>query len=264
MTSLPGFFAVLALLFSSLVAAANPIPAADQKIDKVPAEPRSLEELIDLRWEDWRSPKHQPVSDQEAKRRCALPLREHTADALKRVTVHYTGMKASFKPGLVDKPKERRATLVSKLRQLYNFSTATREGFKKNLWSDVPYHFYLDAYAQVGQGRDLRYQVDSNTRYETNGHLSIVVEGDDGDRLSPAQKAKLILLLDALTARAGVSSKKQIGVHGDFADTSCPGPELRQFVREYKVGRKDLGGNNDPVIGKHPHGMYPELICPRN
>lgn len=261
MTPHSGFLAACALFFVSFGAVANPIPAADQKIDRAGA--RSIESLIDLKGEEWRGGKHQPFTPEEARRRCALPLREHTKDAVKRVTVHYTGAPASFKPGLVDKPKQRRETLVKKLRHLYEFSTATREGFKKNLWSDVPYHLYLDAYAQVGEGRDMQYQVDSNTRYETNGHFSIVVEGDDGDKLTSVQKAKLTQLLDALTERVNVTSKKQIGVHGDFASTSCPGPELRQFVKEYKASRKDLSGSDEPVIGQHPRGMYPELLCPK-
>lgn len=235
MRSLSPLAVALALLASSFVAVVEPISAADQKIDSAGAPARSLESLIDIGGDEWRGASRRPFSPDEALRRGALPLREHSVGAMKRVTIHYTGNRAIYKPELVNNTKERRATLARKLRQLYEFSTSTREGFKKNLWSDVPYHLYLDAYGQVGQGRDLKFQVDSNTRYETDGHLSIVVEGDDDDKLTPTQKTKLTQLLDALVSRSGITAKSQIGVHSDFANTTCPGPELRQFLKGYQV-----------------------------
>jgi len=145
------------------------------------------------------------------------------------VTVHYTGAKA--------KPEN---NISGKLRSLYNFSTRQRTKFKRNLWTDVPYHYYLDAKGLVAGGRDTRYQPDSNTKYDTDGHISIVVEGNDKDHISAEQQEKLKRMLDAAVIQYNIKSISQIGVHSDFASTTCPGPELRALVEAYKRSRSDL------------------------
>lgn len=175
------------------------------------AVPAELAGLVDLPAQTWRKEQRAPI-ESRLKQHSALPT---------QLTIHYTGAK-----------KNPKLNLSQKLQNLYYFSTKELTEFKKKLWGDVPYHFYIDMNGKVAEGRALGYQPDTNTSYNPDRHITIVVEGNDKDTLSSGQKQTLFRLMDAILKYYALS-KSAVGKHKDFTATSCPGPSVGAAVHEY-------------------------------
>ena len=146
-----------------------------------------------------------------------------------RITIHHTGSRQQ-----PDRP------FVEKLRGLQQFSQnpgRLASGGTKPAWADIPYHFYIDAAGRIAEARDARYAGDTNTTYDTRGHLLIVLEGSFGtEQPSAAQLQSLENLVLWLARRWNIGAHA-IQAHRDFAATACPGdnldarlPELRALV----------------------------------
>src|SRR5262245_330084 len=84
------------------------------------------------------------------------------------IVIHHTSVR--------QQPK---LTLEQKLRGLQSFSQTpgTVNARPKPAWGDVPYHFYIDLAGRIGEGRDLNYAGDTNTKYSTANRIQIVLEG---------------------------------------------------------------------------------------
>jgi hypothetical protein len=133
------------------------------------------------------------------------------------IVVHHTGVAQNPKLGL-----ER------KLQNLQSFSqsSATMGTRIKPPWPDIPYHFYIDMTGRIGETRDVRCRGDSNTSYDLNGHIQVVVEGDfEKETPARAQVDALADLLLWLSARWNVPLER-ITMHKDHAETDCPGQTL--------------------------------------
>lgn len=149
-------------------------------------------------------------------------MEKHHRSPAMRVTVHYT-----------DTKKNLTRPLEEKLCQLFDYATTKVEGVKRELWGDIPYHFYIAADGQLGEARSMTYKADSNTDYSRNGHLTIVIEGNLADGIKPLQKKKLFALLSALQTKFKIPFDR-IGTHRDFTVTDCPGPAIELAVKEFK------------------------------
>jgi len=160
----------------------------------------------------------------------AGPMRPQTPD---KITVHHT---ADTHPA--DRPNG------EKLRRLQAFSQrpdTLDTGHVKPTWPDVPYHYYVAADGEVVEGRDVRFEGESNTAYPLAGHLQVVVEGNfEETEPTAAQMRSLTRLVVALAQRWDIPADALAG-HGDRApgQTVCPGasliprlPELRQAIAE--------------------------------
>jgi N-acetylmuramoyl-L-alanine amidase len=135
----------------------------------------------------------------------------------REIVIHHTSVRQQ--PGV---------SLEKKLRGLEGFSRKPGKvgNGAKPAWGDVPYHFYIDAKGQIGEGRSVSFAGDSNTKYETGGKIQIVLEGHF-DREKPDAKQ-----LDALgRLMAWLAADHKIGPdaiagHNHFAATDCPGKNL--------------------------------------
>lgn len=150
------------------------------------------------------------------------PTMAMPANTPMRLTIHHTATR--------QKPDR---TLVRKLQSLQAFSQSSEklaDGRTKKAWGDVPYHFYIAADGQVGQGREVAYVGDTNTRYDPSGHIGIVVEGNF-DHEQPTE-VQLIALTDLLVYLAATYhiDPQAIGAHQDFAQTACPGEHLLAYL----------------------------------
>jgi len=179
---------------------------------------RCIDAHIDLKQGDWRQPKHQTKKDL---------LKKHESKPTK-LTIHFTGVRQV--------PK---TTIQSKLRDLFYYSTRIKNEHKKKLWGDVPYHFYIDVHGKAAEGRSTEYPPDSNTKYQTDGHISIVVEGDDKSPFLPVQQEKLLAMMKALQDDFGIATN-QVGIHKAYANTTCPGSAIQAFVEDYRSKQKDF------------------------
>ena len=177
----------------------------------------AVKDLIDLPGTKWRV--SSPLTSRMEKHSGKKPL---------RITVHFTDVPKNF-----DRP------LTQKLRILFKFATETVEGAKKKLWGDIPYHFYIDADGKLAEARDPAYMPDSNTSYDRDGHITIVLEGDLKDGMTGPQKKKMNALIQALQEKYRIPTAR-VKTHKDYAQTDCPGPVIFRAVEDYKESRRDL------------------------
>jgi N-acetylmuramoyl-L-alanine amidase len=159
----------------------------------------------------------------------------------REIVVHHTS--------LTQQPK---LTLAQKLRALQGFSQSdgTVNGRPKAAWGDVPYHFYIDLTGRIGEGRDVNYAGDTNTRYNTANRIQIVLEGHfDKEEPTPAQLQSLDALVLWLAGRHGVPAAKISG-HNDHAATDCPGRNLKSYLPQLqkKVADASVGGGPTRVV----------------
>jgi len=176
---------------------------------------------------------------------------KHSGKEPRRLTVHYTGVE-----------KRSKQTIEQKLRILFDYSVkevsleaptpakdVTIEAAKnpakpppprnkkpikkKKPWGDIPYHYYLDLDGKVAEARDPAYQPDSNTKYNRDGHITIVVEGNAADGITEKQKMKLFSLMKLLQTTHQIPLSR-VGAHKDFAATDCPGKAINDAVLEFK------------------------------
>lgn len=188
-------------------------------------------DVIDMPSSKWRATcKAQPIASRMERQRSAT----------KRLTVHYT-----------DTPKNYERTLAQKLCILFNYAATKVEGTKKNLWGDIPYHYYIASDGKLGEARDPYYIVDSNTAYNRDGHIAVVLEGNARDGINPAQKRKLFALLRELQLEWRVP-KDRIGTHKNFAQTDCPGPAILKAVKEYKGDTSEVEPRPQPQPRPRP------------
>ncbi|WP_081208219.1 exo-beta-N-acetylmuramidase NamZ domain-containing protein [Salegentibacter sediminis] len=143
------------------------------------------------------------------------------------ITIHHTGM-----------PQKPQRSIEEKLQALQNFSqndSPMADGSVKKAWPDVPYHFYIGTSGKIAEGRDINFQGDSNTDYDLNGHVLIVVEGDfNKEKLLPQQWESLNKLVSFLSSKYDIS-RETISGHKDQAETTCPGGDLYSKLALLKV-----------------------------
>ncbi len=162
-----------------------------------------------------------------------LPTFEMQSQFPSRITVHHTAT--------LQVPK---GDIRSKLQSLQSFSQSSgklADGRKKVPWADVPYHFYIDVSGDIAEGRDIFMSGDTNTPYDTQGHIAIVIEGNF--EIEKPTLAQTLSLEELIVHLVGVYSipPSQISGHNAFVSTACPGENLAQFVRDIgaRVGSKD-------------------------
>lgn len=147
----------------------------------------------------------------------ALAMTPHTPDAL---TIHHTAT-----------PQRPDRTPAAKMKALQRFSLSSDtlgDGRPKKPWADVPYHFYIATDGTIVEGRDPAFEGDTNTNYDLQGQIQIVVEGNFmEEEPTDEQLASLIALAGALSAQYGIPPSR-VGGHRDRAtgQTACPGDAL--------------------------------------
>lgn len=144
-------------------------------------------------------------------------LRLRIPHEITHVTLHHTGSPEPLRPD--DDP-------VQKLRGLQSWGARDRN------WWDVPYHFLIDLEGTVYEGRDWRYMGETNTTYDPAGHFLISVIGNYArQEPTPAQLDAIADLMAWAITRFDLPLDR-IGGHYDYADTTCPGEHLRQYLED--------------------------------
>ena len=135
----------------------------------------------------------------------------------REIVIHHTGVR-----------KKEKLSLEKKLQGLQGFSLGEKR------WGDVPYHFYIDAAGRIGEGRDLAFAGDTNTRYDVKDRIQVVIEGDfEKETPSDAQIAAMRAVVAWLRAQHRIEGAKVHG-HDDLAQTDCPGKSLKPFLAELR------------------------------
>lgn len=131
----------------------------------------------------------------------------------REIVIHHTGVKQQ--PG---------KTLGQKLRGLQGYSQNEKG------WGDAPYHFYIGVSGQIGEARSVNYAGDTNTRYDVQDRIQLVVEGHfDQEKPAEQQLVSLKRLLAWLSAEHDIPVSA-ISSHNDHASTDCPGKYLKPLI----------------------------------
>ena len=144
-------------------------------------------------------------------------LRLRVPHRITHVTLHHTGSPEPLRP--TEDPRE-------KLRGLQSWGARDRN------WWDVPYHYLIDLEGRIYEGRDWRFMGETNTTYDPAGHFLISVIGNYGRQEATPAQLEAIADLMAWAIRNFDLSLDRIGGHYNYADTTCPGRELRKYLED--------------------------------
>lgn len=125
-------------------------------------------------------------------------------------------------------PRERFADQAAAVRGIQRFHQQVRG------WSDIAYSFLVTpgkSRPRVWEGRRRYYVPASQLGYNQNS-LSICVVMTENDKLTWATKVQLRRLVYHLRRRV-IGRNVPVYPHSHVNETSCPGNELRAFIRKY-------------------------------
>jgi hypothetical protein len=144
-------------------------------------------------------------------------LRLRVPHRITHVTLHHTGSPEPLRPD--DDPRE-------KLRGLQSWGARDRN------WWDVPYHYLIDLDGRIYEGRDWRYMGETNTTYDPEGHFLISVIGNYERQEATAAQIEAIADLMAWALSRFDVPVDRIGGHYNYAQTGCPGKQLRKYLED--------------------------------
>jgi len=153
------------------------------------------------------------------------------------LTVHHAG--EVWKPG---------SDPVKKLTGLQTW------GAREKGWPDLPYHFLVAPDGTIYEGRSVAYAPETNTKYDTTGHIGINLWGNfEEQRVSEAQLRSLVNLLAYFSQQYNVDPATIAG-HTDRAETLCPGRDLYRYVHDGLITQwvKETQAGKAPQIALLP------------
>jgi hypothetical protein len=101
-------------------------------------------------------------------------------------------------------------------------------------WADIPYHFLIDLHGNIYEGRDPLTVGETNTSYNTTGHVLISVMGEYEEKQVPSQEQldAIVCMMTYLCKEYHISPDSIRG-HKDYCppgETSCPGKNLYRYL----------------------------------
>src|SRR5699024_2136542 len=104
------------------------------------------------------------------------------------------------------------------------------------------YHYLIGLDGTIYEGRDARYAGDTNTTYDTRGHLLIAVMGNYNKQEPTSLQIESISQLMGWAVKEYKLTAEDISAHYKEADTGCPGKTLRKLFEEgvFQQKVKDL------------------------
>jgi hypothetical protein len=133
------------------------------------------------------------------------------------ITLHHEGNAQPLRPE-DDVPKM--------LRALQSWGASDRN------WWDVPYHYLLGYNGEIYEGRDYHFMGETNTTYDPGGHFLISVVGNYSKQEPTQGQLNAIADLMAWAVKEFEVPLENIGGHYQYADTDCPGTNLRKYLED--------------------------------
>lgn len=106
-------------------------------------------------------------------------------------------------------------------------------------WPDLPYHYLIAPDGRIFEGRDVRYEPESNTKYPLNGNIGVEMMGDFN--LKPPTEEQLrssVRVVAWLTCEHAIGFDHVRG-HKDAApnQTDCPGKGFYRYLEDGRFRR---------------------------
>jgi hypothetical protein len=133
------------------------------------------------------------------------------------ITLHHEGSARPLLPG--DDP-------VKQLRALQAWGERDRN------WWDVPYHYLIDLDGNIYEGRDWHYMGETNTTYDPSGHFLISIIGNYNLQEPTQKQLNAIADLMAWAVKEFDVPVDSIKGHYQYAETGCPGKNLRKYLED--------------------------------
>lgn len=109
-------------------------------------------------------------------------MKEHTPLF---ITIHHTAT--------IQKPEVKIEDKMKALQKFSQSESKLADGTPKEAWADAPYHFYIAENGKIAEGRDIHLAGDTNTSYDPEGHILIVLEGNfEKEEVSGARRKDII------------------------------------------------------------------------
>jgi hypothetical protein len=144
--------------------------------------------------------------------------------AYTRITVHHS---ADPTPIELDGSQAKTFEAVREIQKAHMNGQDTHYG-------DIGYHFVIDPYGRLIEGRDLRYQGAHAGGDNNLQNVGICLIGNfDKEQPTKAALETLERELDALRKRYNISKMRVYG-HRELKSTDCPGDHLMRWVERYR------------------------------
>ena len=114
-------------------------------------------------------------------------------------------------------------------------------------WPDLAYHIVIGVDGTLYEGRDPAYRGDTNTSYDTTGHLLVMLDGNFEVQHPPMAQLETLISVLAWAAQRYHVAPATIGGHSDHAATLCPGRHLEHLIHSGELAAEvqqllDAGG----------------------
>src|SRR3954454_19672394 len=105
-------------------------------------------------------------------------------------------------------------------------------------WVDIAYHVLIDRHGNAYRGRPANAVGDTNTTYNTFGHLLVMCLGNfERQQIPDAQLNAAINVCAWACDHFGVSPDTIAG-HRDYAETLCPGKNFYRYIADDTIRRR--------------------------
>jgi hypothetical protein len=142
----------------------------------------------------------------------------------RRMTVHHSAERV---------PPELDGTFAESAAAVRSIQKAHMEG-KETGYGDIGYHFVIDPYGRVFQGRDLAWQGAHAAGANNVQNIGICLIGNfDEEKPTKAALDRLRQLLDNLRSTWKIP-RSQVFTHQELKSTECPGRNLARWVEAYR------------------------------
>jgi N-acetylmuramoyl-L-alanine amidase len=175
---------------------------------------------------------------------------DKTRGGYKRITVHHS---ADREPPNLD------GSVSSSAAEVRSIQKAHMEG-KETGYADIGYHFVIDPYGRVFQGRDLTFQGAHAAGANNIQNIGVCLIGNfDEETPTKAALDALRKLLDEERAQWKIP-RSQVFTHQELKSTECPGRNLASWVQAY---RRAAGAAAAPVEATAKLGATPREASTR-
>ena len=138
---------------------------------------------------------------------------ERTTHKPRLLTIHHSGTER-------DDTKE----IQNYLQDLQTWSRNEKQ------WSDIPYHFMISRDGLIFKTRDFRYPGDTNTEYNTDGHILTCVIGNFENKQPTVEQIESLINLLAWQCSYFDIKPETVRGHKDYIETLCPGRNLYRYL----------------------------------
>lgn len=112
-------------------------------------------------------------------------------------------------------------------------------GMRERKWIDIPYHFLIDGFGNIIEGRNVLSPGETNTSYDPTNHIliSIIGEYNKKQELNNLQYNSLIKLIAKLCRDFNIKTDSIKG-HRDYCkegETDCPGDNIYKLLQSGKI-----------------------------